>query len=164
MVTTDPLGLAYADLLVGRYDCVDRIILNAYFGFACGPGGFRLWWRQLTGSDDTLDNAHLIRMAGRFSRCLRAWAKKENIPVIDCAAGEHKHDIAEEKLPIDAKRTGIFLILVNRAPASIWDVKRYGKDGIDLRNRTSTTTRSTSGTPSGDTSRFACAAIRRSPR
>lgn len=135
MVTTDPLGLAYADLLVGRYDCVDRIILNAYFQFACGPGGFRTWWRSLTGGDDTLDNAHLIRMAGRFSRCVRGWAKKENIPVIDCAAGERKHNLAEEHLPTDPKRTGIFLVLVNRAPASIWDVKRFGKGGIDLRRK-----------------------------
>ena len=23
------------------------------------PGGFRLWWRQLKGSDATLDNAHV---------------------------------------------------------------------------------------------------------
>jgi hypothetical protein len=131
----DPLGLAYADLLVGQYDCVDRIILNAYFPFACSPGGFRLWWRNLTGSDDTLDNAHLIRMAGRFSRCVRGWAKKENVLVIDCAAGERKHNIAEEYLPADPKRTGIFLVLVNRAPASIWDVKRFGKGGIDLRRK-----------------------------
>jgi hypothetical protein len=135
MDTTDPLGLAYADLLVGQYDCVDRIILNAYFGFAGSPGGFRLWWRNLTGSDDTLDNAHLIRMAGRFSRCVRGWAKKEKIPVIDCAAGERKHDIAAEYLPADPQRTGIFLILVNRAPALIWDVKRFGKGGIDLRRK-----------------------------
>ena len=34
----DPLELAYADLLIGRYDCVDRIILNAYFPLACSPG------------------------------------------------------------------------------------------------------------------------------
>jgi hypothetical protein len=135
MIAVDPLGLAYADLLVGRYDCVDRIILNAYFQFACGPGGFRLWWRSLEGSDDTLDNAHLIRMAGRFSRCVRGWAKKENIPVIDCAAGERKHNLAEKYLPSDPQRTGIFLVLVNRAPASIWDVKRYGKGGIDLRRK-----------------------------
>jgi hypothetical protein len=132
--TTDPLGLAYADLLAGHYDCVDRIILNAYFGFACTPGGFRNWWRNLEGADDTLDNAHLIRMAGRFSRCVRGWAKKENIPVIDCAVGERKHNIAEERLPTDPK-PGIFLVLVNRAPASIWDVKRYGKGGIDLRRK-----------------------------
>lgn len=135
MATTDPLGLAYADLLVGLYDCVDRIVLNAYLGFACSPGGFRCWWRSLTGGDDTLDNAHLMRMAGRFSRCVRGWAKKENIPVIDCAAGDRKHNLAEEHLPTDPKRTGIFLILVNRAPASIWDVKRFGKGGIDLRRK-----------------------------
>src|SRR5271167_4519846 len=79
MIAADPLGLAYADLLVGQYDCVDRIILNAYFPFACGAGGFRLWWRSLEGSDETLDNAHLMRLAGRFSRCVRGWAKKENI-------------------------------------------------------------------------------------
>jgi hypothetical protein len=135
LVATDPLGLAYADLLIGQYDCVDRVILNAYFPFACGPGGFRLWWRSLEGGDDTLDNAHLIRMAGRFSRCVRGWAKKENIPVVDCAAGERKHDIAAEHLPADPKRTGIFLVLVNRAPAPIWDVHRYGKGGIDLRRK-----------------------------
>ena len=135
MVATDPLGLAYADLVVGQYDCVDRIILNAYFPFACSAGGFRLWWRSLEGSDDTLDNAHLMRLAGRFSRCVRGWAKKENIPIIDCAAGERKHNLAEEHLPTDPKRTGIFLILVNRAPAPIWDVHRFGKGGIDLRRK-----------------------------
>lgn len=137
MDTTDPLGLAYADLLVGQYDCVDRIILNAYFAFACGAGGFRLWWRSLQGSDDTLDNAHLMRMAGRFSRCVRGWAKKENIPVMDCAAGERKHDIAEKHLPTDPTQTGIFLILVNRASASVWDVRRFGNGGIDLRRKIS---------------------------
>ncbi len=137
MVAADPLSLAYADLLIGQYDCVDRVILNAYFLFACGPGGFRLWWRSLEGGDDTLDNAHLIRMAGRFSRCVRGWAKKENIPVVDCAAGERKHDVAKQHLPADPKRTGIFLVLVNRAPAPIWDVHRYGKGGIDLRRKQS---------------------------
>jgi len=135
MVATDPLGLAYADLLTGQYDCVDRIILNAYFPLACSPGGFRTWWRSLEGSDDTLDNAHLMRMAGRFSRRVRGWAQKENIPVIDCAAGERKHDLAESYVPADPQRTGIFLVLVNRAPAAVWDVHRFGKGGIDLRHK-----------------------------
>jgi hypothetical protein len=135
MVAADPLGLAYADLLTGQYDCVDRIILNAYFPLACGPGGFRTWWRSLEGSDDTLDNTHLMRMAGRFSRRLRGWAQKENIPVIDCAAGERKHEVAESHLPTDPQRTGIFLVLVNRAPAAVWDVQRYGNGGINLRRK-----------------------------
>jgi hypothetical protein len=135
MVATDSLGLAYADLLTGQYDCVDRIILNAYFPLGCNPGGFRTWWRSLEGNDDTLDNTHLMRMAGRFSRRVRGWAQKENIPVIDCPAGERKHDLAESYLPADPKRTGIFLVLVNRAPAPVWDVHRFGNGGIDLRHK-----------------------------
>ena len=135
MDSTDPLGLAYAHLLTGQYDCVDRIILNAYFPFACSPGGFRTWWRSLTGGDDTLDNTHLMRMAGRFARRVRGWARKENIPVMDCAARERKHEIAEAHLPKDPEREGIFWVLVNRAPAPIWDVHRYGNGGIDLRRK-----------------------------
>ena len=35
------------DLLTGSYDCVDRIVLNAYFPMGHSPGGFRIWWRRL---------------------------------------------------------------------------------------------------------------------
>ncbi|MCA1696476.1 MAG: hypothetical protein LC749_18105, partial [Actinobacteria bacterium] len=87
----DELTARYADLLSGGYDCVDRIVLNAYFGLGHNPGGFRVWWRRLFGSDDTLDNTHLMRMAGRFSRRVRAWAKDAGVPVIDCKAGTRKH-------------------------------------------------------------------------
>jgi hypothetical protein len=62
----------YASLVDGTYDCEDRIVLNAYFRFAQSPAGFRLWQRQLYGTDEDLDNAHLMRMAGRFRRRLRA--------------------------------------------------------------------------------------------
>jgi hypothetical protein len=36
-----------------------------------------------------------MRWAGRFSRRLRAFAKARGIPVVDCAADERKHEIAE---------------------------------------------------------------------
>ena len=39
-----------------------------------------------------------MRMAGRFSRRIRAYAKARQIPVIDCRRGERKHDVAEEFL------------------------------------------------------------------
>ena len=68
----DSLSDRYADLLTGSYDCVDRIVLNAYFRRGPDPGGLGLWWRALTGSDETLDNTHRMRLAGRFSRRLRA--------------------------------------------------------------------------------------------
>jgi hypothetical protein len=79
---TDGLSTLYRDLLGGSYDCVDRIVLNAYFRIGHDPGGFRVWWRALTGSDETLENAYLMRLAGRFSRRIRGYAKAHNIPVI----------------------------------------------------------------------------------
>lgn len=133
--TSDSLTLAGADLLTGQYGGVDRIIWNAYFPLGCRPGGFRTWWRDHFGNDNDLDNTHLMRWAGRFSRRLRGWAQKNNIPVIDCAAGERKHDLAEQYLPTDPSQTGIFLVLVHRAPAPVWDVARYGSNGLHLKRQ-----------------------------
>jgi hypothetical protein len=48
----------YGDLLAGSYDCVDRVVLNAFFPIGHNPGGFRCWWRRLHGGDDQLDDAH----------------------------------------------------------------------------------------------------------
>jgi len=102
---------------------VDRIVLNAYFRLGQSPGGFRTWWRILEGSDDNLDNAHLMRMAGRLSRRVHAHAKAHQLPLIHCAQDERKHEIAERYLPQDAEFVGVFLILVSRAPAPVWDVQ-----------------------------------------
>ena len=63
----------YGDLLTGSYDCVDRIVLNAYFPLGHSPGGFRTWWRRWHGdSDEELDNTRLMRMAGRSRAGSRA--------------------------------------------------------------------------------------------
>ena len=121
----DSLSKRYADLLAGSYECVDRIVLNAYFRMGHDPGGFRWWWRALTGSDATLDNPHLMRMAGRFSRRLRGYAKAKGIPVVDCAVGERKHDLAEEYLLKTKVTQGLFLILAGRAQAPVWDVSGH---------------------------------------
>jgi hypothetical protein len=118
----DRLSDLYQDLLDGTYDCVDRIVLNAYFRPGHSAGGFRIWWRQLTGSDDSLDNAHLMRMAGRFARRVCAHAKAHGIPVIKCSTDDRKHDIAEQHLATTRVTEGVFLILVGRAQAPVWDV------------------------------------------
>jgi hypothetical protein len=99
---TDGLSTLYRDLLGGSYDCVDRIVLNAYFRMGHDPGGFRVWWRALTGSDETLENAYLMRLAGRFSRRVRGYAKAHGIPVIDCPVGQRTvgaHHHIERKTP-----------------------------------------------------------------
>jgi DNA-binding transcriptional ArsR family regulator len=122
---SDDLCDRYRDLLDGHYDCVDRIVLNAYFALGHGAGGFRVWWRRWhNDSDAELDNAHLMRLAGRFSRRVRAWAKANDVPVIDCKAGERKHLIAEEYLAEHAVGPGVFMVLVAKAPATLYEVTR----------------------------------------
>lgn len=119
----NPPSTLYPDLLTGNYDCVDRIVLNGYFRLGHSPGGFRWWWQKLTGSDETLDNTHLMRMAGRFSRRVRGWAQAHQIPVIDCRVQEQKHEMAEEVLRHTKITRGVFLILVGRAPAPVWEIR-----------------------------------------
>jgi hypothetical protein len=128
----DPFADLYADVLDGTYDCVDRIVLNAYSRLLMSPGGFRTWWRDLQGDDHDLDNARLMRYAGRFSRRVSAYAKKHGIPLIYCPTGERKHEIAEPHVANAANRAGVVCILVGRAPARVWNVKRYGNGGINI--------------------------------
>jgi hypothetical protein len=125
----DDFSTYYSDLLAGQYDCVDRIILNGYFPLGFTGGGFRTWWRHLTGSDATLDQDHLQRLAGRFSRRVRAYARDHGIALKNCSAGERKHRVAENYLPTDPKFQGVFLILVAKAPAAVWEVRKC-KNGV----------------------------------
>lgn len=122
MKQNDEFSDYYEDLLEGRYDCPDRIVLNGYFPLGQQGGGFRHWWRRLTGSDETLDQEHLLRMAGRFSRRVHAYARRHRIPLRHCEPGVHKHKLAEQHRPPDPNFTGLFLILVAKAPALVWEV------------------------------------------
>jgi hypothetical protein len=120
----DDFAERYGDLLTGSYDCVDRVVLNAYYPLGHSPGGFRVWWRRLHGGDGQLDDTHLMRMAGRFARRVKGWAAANGVPVIFCTAGQRKHLIAEEFLETHVVTTGVFLILAAKAPASVWKVHR----------------------------------------
>jgi hypothetical protein len=128
MKEADDFSTYHEDLLDGQYDCVDRIVLNGYCALGQQGGGFRTWWRCLTGSDATLDQEHLQRLAGRFSRRLHAYANAHNIPVIHCAPGTRQHEVAEQHLPQNPTFAGLFLILVAQAPALVWKVTK-GKSG-----------------------------------
>lgn len=63
-----------------------------------------------------------MRMAGRFNRRLRGYAKAHQVPVLDCRVEERKHDIAGQWLDKTKITQGLFLILIGRAPAPVWDI------------------------------------------
>ncbi len=81
MIPSDEFSRYHAELLEGAYDCVDRLVLNAFFPLGQTGGGLRSWWRRLRGDDSTLDDAHLREMAGTFSRRLRAFCVQNAIPI-----------------------------------------------------------------------------------
>ena len=136
MMIADDFCEYYGSFLDGTYDCVDRIVLNAYFYLAQSNGGFRVWWRVLMGGDDDLDNTHIMRFAGRFSRRIHAYAKKHEIPLIHCQRGERKHELAGQYIPTDPAFCGVFCILVARAPAPVRHVQRFSNGAIHITKKT----------------------------
>jgi len=139
MKLPDEFCQQYQPYLDGVYDCVDRIVLNAYFIMGQSPGGFRTWWRQLRDNEDHLDNTHLMQFAGRFSRRIHAYAKKQGIPLIYCKSEdqEKKHEIAEKHIPKDPGFRGVFCILVGRAPMPVFYVQRSKEKIQDIRTKVS---------------------------
>ena len=109
-VFSDQFSLRYSDLLTGSYDCVDRIVLNAFFPLGHNPGGFRVWWRRWhDDSDAELDNTHLMRLAGRFARRVKAWGAATDVPVIFCKSGQRKAYASPRSIwPRTTSRRGCF--------------------------------------------------------
>ena len=137
-MTTQPDDLSqyYAELLEGIYDCVDRIVLNAFFPMGQTGGGMRSWWRSLHGDDSQLDDKHLREMAGTFSRRLHAFCAKQGIPIVEAQSGERKHELAEPHVPKDPTFRGLFLVITGNAPAPIWEVERNAAGQItEIRHR-----------------------------
>jgi len=54
----DQLNVLYSEFLEGGYDCVDRVVCNAYFPMGQSGGGFSHVVAELYGSDENLDNNH----------------------------------------------------------------------------------------------------------
>ena len=138
MTASDAFSEYYARLLQATYDCVDRIVLHAFFPFRQTGGGVRTWWRWLHGDDLTLDDEHLRDMAGTFSRRLHAFCAKQGIPLIEAQVRDRKHELAQPHLPTDPKFSGLFLVIKSNAPAPVWQVKRNGTGKItEIRHRKS---------------------------
>jgi hypothetical protein len=71
----------------------------------------------------------LDKLSGDLARRLGAFAQKNGIPMEQCEVGDRtKYERAASHRPADPQFTGIFRILVARAPAPVWRVFR-GRSG-----------------------------------
>lgn len=133
MPVADEFSSYLGDLLEGRYDCVDRIALRAYFPLGQTSGGLLRWWNQLN-PGQSISELGLRRMAGDFSRRVKAFSAKHQIPLQYCEIGQKgKHLQAEKLRPKEANFQGVFLILVARAPAPVWQVYQSRRDKLLIR-------------------------------
>jgi hypothetical protein len=83
-----------------------------------------------------LSNAALQRLSGRCSRRLRAYAAKHGIPVVySTTKGDRKHLTADDYRPQDPKFTGLFLVIIGRAPGLLWNVQHNQGGPISPRDR-----------------------------
>ena len=121
--TGDANGVLFNEFLDGSYDCVDRVVLRAYFQLGQRAPGFRMWWRCWQGSDEGLDNTRLMRVAGRFARRVKGWAKGAGVPVVYSKSGDRNEDLAKGYVPGDPDYEGVFAVIVRRAPGNVWDVE-----------------------------------------
>lgn len=138
MKTQDALTKHYAPILEGEYDCIDRIVLNAYCPMLLVPGGVRNWYRLMEGSDKDMSDASMMRYAGRFSRRVQSFCKKRDIPFVHFQTGVRKHEEAEKLLPANNNFIGIFAVFVSRAPSLLWEVKKFDNGSIDIRRKKKT--------------------------
>ena len=123
----DSGGVLFEGFLDGSYDCVDRVVLRAYFQLGQRAPRFRMWWRRWQGSDEELNNTRLMRVAGRFARRVKGWAKGAGVPVVYSKGGERNEDLARGYLPDEAGDEGVFVVIVGRAPGNVWDVEHTGR-------------------------------------
>lgn len=138
MSKVDRLTQHYEPLLDGTYDCIDRIVLNAYCPMLMVPGGVRNWYRLLKGGDADMSDESMMRFAGRFSRRVQSYCKEKDIPFIHFQTGARKHEEAEKLIPKYKSFVGIFAIFVSRAPSLLWEVKKFDNGSIDIRRKKKT--------------------------
>ena len=130
MTTPDAFAAYHADWIDAAYDCVDRLDVNCYFQRGQSGGSFRTFWHARKGDDAHLCMAGLRQAAGDLARRLKAHCERHAFPWIECGAGDVKYEIARDLRPTDPKFRGLFAVLVGRAPAPVWDVRRNDRDQI----------------------------------
>jgi hypothetical protein len=136
MKTPDAFAAYHAPLIEADYDCVDRLVVNCYYPMGQAGGGFRTFWRQWKGGDSGLSDQALRQAAGDLARRLKAHCRKQGILWIECGPDDLKYEIARAHRPKDPAFRGVFAVLVGRAPAPLWEVRRNAQGQITELRRT----------------------------
>ena len=136
MRTPDAFAAYPEHLIEAAYDCVDRLVVNCCYPLGQAGGGCRTFWRQWQGGDSGLSGEALRQAAGDLARRLKAHCQQQGILWIECGAGDLKYEIAREHRPQDPAFRGVFAVLVGRAPAPLWEVRRNGQGQITELRRT----------------------------
>jgi hypothetical protein len=133
MPNPDDFSTYLADLLSGTYDCADRITLRGYFPMGQTSGGLLTWWNRLH-PNTPVTQQRLRNLSGDFARRVQAYAHKREIPLRYCPIGDKtKHAQAEKLRPADPNFQGLFLILVAKAPALVWQAQNNRAGKVVLR-------------------------------
>jgi hypothetical protein len=128
MRKTDDFSSYISKFLDGSYDCVDRVSIRGCFPLGLTSGGMVTWWERLHPGVEISEQA-LRAMAADFGRRVQAYARQNAIPLERCEPGDReKHVRVEKARPKDPAFTGVFRIMVTRAPGLVWRVWR-GKSG-----------------------------------
>jgi hypothetical protein len=94
----DDFRQRYAELRTRSYDCVDRIVLNAYHPLGHKPGGFRAWWRRCTTTTTTASTPKTTSMLARTRTGNRGAITGQFVSTA-IAARHPNTTITEAKLP-----------------------------------------------------------------
>jgi hypothetical protein len=110
----------YQNLLTGVYCSFDRMVIGAYYTMLHKPGGLLTWFRRLQ-PNKPLDKNQLMRFACRFGRRTQAFSKANGIALVYPKRGTRKHELAQTYLKNFQRPEGIFLIMVVREMAWVYE-------------------------------------------
>ena len=77
-----------------------------------------------------------MRVAGRFARRVKGWAKGAGVPVVYSKTGDRNEDLARGYVPDDPGYEGVFVVIVRRAMSGMSNTRPMGgSGGSSARNR-----------------------------
>jgi hypothetical protein len=100
MNTPDDFSQYHAELLDGIYDCVDRIVLNAFFPLGQTGGGMRRNHRPSAGLKNSQDSDNMLAFVVRLAPIAQKAA--------ELSLAVRAHSLRFDLLRLDRSSSGVF--------------------------------------------------------